>query len=192
MITPIKTERTSLAVVLSLLIVIFSLSAHATLYTFDYSDSGPIPQGGTTFSVEHTISGIESPITSIELTLTFNDNSSLTGNSSSGIQGSLILDPGGSNIHASFSPVATSSGTGTQRIYDVTFSSFNGSNPNVTWGLDLFDNSNTHVENSLVSWTLNITAVPEPVNAALMVFGAFAAGFYVVRRFKSAKAASDK
>ena len=164
------------AAISSILAVLFSLSAHASLYTYpnNFSDSGAIPQGGTTFSVEHTISGIRSPITSVEFVLTLNDNVNLTGNSS-GIQGTLILNPSGSDTYVSFSPVATSSGTGSQNIYDVTFSGFNGSNPNNTWALNLWDNSTSGVENGSVSWSLNITAdVPEPIDVALGIFAGLA------------------
>lgn len=80
-----------------------------------------------------------------------------------------------SHTYVSFSPVATSSGTGSQNIYDVTFSGFNGSNPNNTWALNLWDNSTSGVENGSVSWSLNITAdVPEPIDVALGIFAGLA------------------
>lgn len=49
-------------------------------------------------------------------------------------------------------------------------------NPNDTWGLVLWDHSNSGIENGLVSWTLSINAVPEPVTLALIVFAALAGG----------------
>ena len=54
---------------------------------------------------------------------------------------------------------------------------FNGLNPNSTWSLVLWDNSTSGIENGLVGWSLDITAVPEPVNVAL---GIFAGVFLVV------------
>ena len=63
-----------IAAISSVLALVFSLSAQGGLYTYNYSDSGPIPQGGTTLSFEHTISGIEPAITSIELILTFSSD----------------------------------------------------------------------------------------------------------------------
>lgn len=176
------------AAISSLLAVVFSLSARAGVYTYNFSDSGPIPQGGTTFSVEHIISGIDYIITSVELILRFNDNASLLGNNS-GIQGHLILGTGVSSPYINFYPVATSS-SGQERTYDMTFSGpsgspgtgFNGLNPNNTWGLVLWDNNNTFIENALVSWTLDITAVPEPVNVAL---GCFAGVFLAISLVRS-------
>jgi hypothetical protein len=176
-------KHTKLTVLSGLLAGLFSLSAHATLYPFDYSDSGPIPQTGVAFSAEHGITGIASSISSIELVLTFYNNLSLSGNSS-GIQGLLTLGTATDSPFVSFSPTATSS-SGTERIYDVTFpgssgspgTGFNGLNPNSTWSLVLWDNSTSGVGNGLVGWTLDVTAVPEPVNVAL---GIFAGVFLVV------------
>jgi hypothetical protein len=84
----------------------------------------------------------------------------------------------------SFQPVVTSTASSGNRIYDVTFSGasgtpgagFNGLDPNDTWALVLWDKSTSGIENGLVSWSLDITAVPEPVTLALICFGALAAG----------------
>ena len=174
-------NATKLAVLSTLLAALFSFSVQAGLYQYTFDDSGPIPQGGTVFSVEQTISGIEHVISSVELILTFNDSASLSGSSSSGIQGLLNLGTATGSPFVSFSPTATSS-SGQERIYDVTFSGaagtpgagFNGLDPNNTWGLVLWDNSTSGIENGLVNWSLDITAVPEPVTVALAVFGALA------------------
>jgi hypothetical protein len=176
-------KHTKLVALASLLAALFSLSAHAALYRFDYSDSGPIPQTGTAFSAEHGITGIGSSISSIELVLTFYNNLSLSGGSG-GIKGLLTLGTAADSPYVSFYPTATSS-SGTERIYDVTFSGssgspgtgFNGLNPNSTWSLVLWDNSTSGIQNGLVGWTLDVTAVPEPVNVAL---GIFAGVFLVV------------
>ena len=170
-------KHAKLAVLSGLGAALFCLPAQAAFYPFNYTDSGVIPQNGSTFSAEQTISGIAPSISSIELILTFNDKSSLTGNPSSGIQGLLNLGITGSSSYVSFSPTATSS-SGQERIYDVIFSGtsgspgtgFSGLNPNTTWGLVLWDNSNSGIQNGLVSWKLGVTAVPEPVNVALGVF----------------------
>ncbi|MGO8927546.1 MAG: hypothetical protein ACLQU3_11720 [Limisphaerales bacterium] len=180
-------NATKLALLSGLLAALFSLSARAGLYQYTFSDSGPIPQGGTVFSVEQTISGIQHVVSSVELILTFNDSASLTGSSSSGIQGLLNLGTATSSPFVSFSPTATSS-SGQERIYDVTFSGtsgtpgagFNGLDPNNTWGLVLWDNSTSGIENGLVSWSLDITAVPEPVAVALICFGALAAAIKLI------------
>ena len=152
----------------SVLAVLFSLSAQAGYYPNTFNDSGPIPQGGAVFSVEQTISGIPSVITGLEFILKFNDSTSLTGDNT-GIQGLLNLGTSTDSPSYSFSPTATYSDQG-YRFYDVTLSYFNGDNPNNTWGLVLWDNSHSGIENGLVSWSLNITAVPEPVSLALGIF----------------------
>ena len=176
-------NRLKLAGLASLLAALFSLSAPAALYTFNYTDSGAIPQGGSTFSAEHTISIVPSSMGSVEIILTFNDSASLLGNSS-GIQGHLILGTDTSSPFVNFYPVATSS-AGAERIYDATFSGasgspgtgFSGLSPNSTWGVVMWDNGASGIENGLVGWTLDITTVPEPVNVAL---GIFAGVFLVV------------
>lgn len=168
-------KHTKLAVLSSLLAALFSLSAQAGLYTFNFTDSGPIPQGGTVFSAEQTISGIEHVISSVELILTFNDKASLTGDSA-GIQGLLNLGTDAGSPSVGFFPDVTSTGSHGTRTYDASFSGLNGDDPNNTWALVLWDNSTSGIENGLVSWTLEITAVPEPVTAALGVF----AGIFLV------------
>jgi hypothetical protein len=177
-------NHTKLTVLSSLLAALLSLSAQAGVYQYSPSGSGPIPQGGTAFSTEFTIpASIEHVITSVELILTFNDNASLRGDST-GIQGLLNLGTLSSSPFVSFQPVVTSTASSGNRIYDVTFSGasgtpgagFNGLDPNDTWALVLWDKSTSGIENGLVSWSLDITAVPEPVTLALICFGALAAG----------------
>jgi hypothetical protein len=53
----------------------------------------------------------------------------------------------------------------------VSFANFNGMNPNGTWTLFVSDLS-FGAQSQLVDWSLEITAVPEPVNVALGVFAA--------------------
>jgi hypothetical protein len=180
-------KHAKLAVLSSLLAALFSLSAQAGLYQYSFNDSGPIPQGGTVFSVEHTIGGMEHVISSVELILAFNDRVSLTGDSS-GIQGLLNLGTEPGSPFVSFQPVVTSTTSHGNRIYDVTFSGasgtpgmgFDGLDPNSTWALVLWDDGASGIENGIVSWSLNLTAVPEPVTVALICFGVLAAGFKLV------------
>jgi len=170
------------AILSSLFAALLSFSAQAGLYTFPFTDSGPIPQEGAVFSVEQTISGIERSISSVDLILTFNDKVSLTGDRS-GIQGLLNLGAEPDCPFVSFQPVVTSTTSHGNRIYDVTFSGppgtpgigFDGLDPNNTWALVLWDNDTSGIENGLVSWRLDITAVPEPVTVALICFGVMAA-----------------
>jgi hypothetical protein len=183
-------QRTKRAVLSSLLATLLSVSAQAGFYPFSPPGSGTIPQDGTVFSTEYAIPyTIEHVITSVELILKFSDSASLTGNPLSGIQGLLNLGITAGSPFVSFSPTVTST-SGSYSIYDVTFTGasgtpgtgFNGLDPNSTWGLVLWDNSGSGIENSLVSWTLDITAVPEPENVAL---GCFAGVFLVVSLVRS-------
>jgi hypothetical protein len=57
----------------------------------------------------------------------------------------------------------------------LNFGAFDGMNPNGTWTI-FFADLSSGAESQLVSWSLGITAVPEPVNVALGVF----AGLFVV------------
>jgi subtilisin-like proprotein convertase family protein len=60
--------------------------------------------------------------------------------------------------------------TSTRNAY---LSSFNDSNPNGNWTL-VFSDWAAGEASTLVSWSLDITAVPEPVTVALGIFGAIA------------------
>jgi hypothetical protein len=94
----------------------------------------------------------------------------------------------------SFFPDVTRTSQG-NRIFDVTFSGasgtpglgFDGLNPNGTWGLVLWDHSTSGIENGLVSWTLSITAVPEPVTLALGWFAGVFIGVVVIRQISIKK-----
>jgi hypothetical protein len=173
-----KNRPITLAVLSSAVAVLLSVPAQAGLHSYP-GDTGTVPQSDGTLGFEHAISGEAFSITSLEIILTFNDASSLSGNSS-GIEGHLLLGTGVSAPYVDFFPVATSS-SGQQRTYDATFTDFNGLNPNNTWGLVLWDNSTSGIENHLNGWSLNITAVPEPVNIALGIFAGLSASALVVR-----------
>jgi hypothetical protein len=154
-------------------------SAQASLFVFSgpFADGGVISPGGTSLADPQTISGLDVSIASFTLALTFNNNDALASDGS-GIQGLLTLSLTGGSPFVSFNPVDPGY-SGGNATYDITFSNlpgspssgFNGLNPNDTWSLVLWDNNST-VGNELVSWSLDITAVPEPVNVALGVFGA--------------------
>jgi subtilisin-like proprotein convertase family protein len=73
------------------------------------------------------------------------------------------------NIHNVENPLANTSYTP-----DIgggnSLASFNGVNPNGTWTLFFADLSGGDVS-TLNGWSLNLTAVPEPVNVALLIAG---------------------
>jgi subtilisin-like proprotein convertase family protein len=98
----------------------------------------------------------------------FYQNYSPTYNSSGQLTGTW--QPDGRAINPQSAPTAFDA-PGT-----VTFAALNGLNPNGTWTLFIADLSSGGGQSQLVSWSLGITAVPEPVNVALGVF----AGVFVV------------
>ena len=68
----------------------------------------------------------------------------------------------------------------------VSFGSYNGMNPNGTWTLFIADLS-AGGQSQLVSWELDITAVPEPVNVALGIFAVVFLAVTLARRGRMRK-----
>jgi hypothetical protein len=66
----------------------------------------------------------------------------------------------------------------------VGFESFDGMNPNGTWTLFLADLSMGE-QSTVVSWSLAITAIPEPTNMALGILAGGFAACQAVRRWRS-------
>jgi len=58
--------------------------------------------------------------------------------------------------------------------YSLTFSDFNGLNPNDVWTLFLSDTQPLG-ENTLNGWSLDIVAVPEPSTISVLAFGSLMA-----------------
>jgi len=195
--TSLKNQNMKTILVSSLMAGFLCLTAQAGLYPYTSTDAGAIPQGGATFSSEIIVSDITLPnpyVTSVNLVLTFNSTASLgytAGNST--IQGLLNLGTSPSSPYVNFTPVISSM-SGGQATYNVTFATeLDGYNPNATWGLVLWDTSNSGIQNGLAGWSLEVTAVPEPVNVALGVFGSLLVLIVGVRGYRSsrkAKAAS--
>jgi hypothetical protein len=82
----------------------------------------------------------------------------------------VTLDDQGTsgNIHNVQNPT---SGSGIAYTPDGgSLAAFNGLNPNGTWTLFLADMSGGDTS-TLVSWGLDISAVPEPASVALVIFG---------------------
>jgi subtilisin-like proprotein convertase family protein len=109
------------------------------------------------------------------------------GYANSGFLVTLTADSAASDIHfyQNYTPVYNSSGqlTGTWQADGRTspldtargsLSYFDGLNANDTWTLFFADRS-TGDQSTLIGWSLAITTVPEPVNVALISFGALAA-----------------
>ena len=92
------------------------------------------------------------------------------GFSTAGFSNVRLDDAGSLNIH----DVATPSSSPTSYRPDGgSLASFSDINPNGNWTLFYSDLANAGGSSSstLVSWSLDITAVPEPVNVALGIFG---------------------
>jgi hypothetical protein len=96
-------------------------------------------------------------------------------NGSGQLTGAWAVD--GRNIDPQSAPGAFDSASRT------TFSDLNGLNPNGTWTLFFADMSGGS-QSQVVSWGLDITAVPEPANMALGIFGGLLAlgGLWRARR----------
>ena len=91
------------------------------------------------------------------------------GYSASGFSNVTLDDASGNgNIHNVANPLANTAYT--PDIGGNNLASFNGGNPNGTWTLFFADLSGGDVS-TLNGWSLDITAVPEPVNVALLVAG---------------------
>jgi hypothetical protein len=99
------------------------------------------------------------------------------GFSTSGFNNITLADGSASNIHNVQNPVS-----GTSYSPDGgSLASFNGMNPNGTWSIFFADLSGGDTS-TLTLWSLDITAVPEPVNVALAIFGGVVAAWSVSRR----------
>jgi subtilisin-like proprotein convertase family protein len=131
------------------------------------SSSDPIGYGNTGFSVtiHDTVTGND---------IHFYQAHSPTYNSDGQLAGTWNSD--GRNVDP-----ASVNGTETR---DATLGGFNGSDPNGTWTLVFSDWSTSGDPSTLVSWSLDITAVPEPVTVALGIFGGVAGAAALMRRRK--------
>jgi subtilisin-like proprotein convertase family protein len=107
------------------------------------------------------------------------------GFSTSGFNNITLADGSASNIHNVQNPV---SGT-TYSPDGGTLASFNGTNPNGTWTL-FFADLSAGGASTLEGWSLDITAVPEPVNVALAIFGGLLGVWSVVRRRRNGASAA--
>lgn len=65
---------------------------------------------------------------------------------------------------------------------------FNHRPANGTWTLTFSDWNNNAYQSKIDSWSLEITAVPEPVTTALMVLGGVFGTFQFVRSVRRRKA----
>ena len=105
------------------------------------------------------------------------------GYAGSGLNNVTLQDDGSGGNIGTATEVAGQALTG---IYSAagTLANFNGSAADGTWTLFFADEAAGGGQPTLTSWSLDITAVPEPVNVALEIFGCLLAVWSVSRRFK--------
>ena len=158
------------------LVLAFSLPSWAGLYQYGTlaggSALGAIPDHNTIGLTESfTASESDSSISALTLTVV------LQGGASTDLSGYLRL--GNTGESRSYDLTSLINGTSEApggTTYSVDFgtsgfnSTFNGQNPNDTWTL-FFADSVPGDTTTLNGWSLDITAVPEPINAALGLFG---------------------
>ena len=159
------------------LAALLCLSAQGALYTFSgpFQNGGVIPDNSTIGLTDaHTLSGLTT--TSRDIILTVN----LSGASISDLTGYIRLGNLASSPFVNLDQYLTDGTTS----FSVDLASLRSLDPNNTWTL-FFADTSPGIENSLVSWSLDITAVPEPMEWALIIFfGLFAGlrGFCFIRR----------
>jgi len=141
-----------------------SFSAHAALYTYS-GTAAAIPDNDVFgLSQSQTLSGLSTSITAVTLNFT--------------LAGGLITDlttatlrlgnlPGSTFVDLTPSMSGSLSAPVTFTV-DVS-SSFSGQDPNNTWTL-FFADTSPGGQTTLEGWSLDITAVPEPVSKALIIF----------------------
>ncbi len=112
------------------------------------------------------------------------------GYSDAGLNVSLADGAGNGNIHnyqnvGNFATLISNGSTFAPDSGGATFAGAHQNlNPNGTWALFIADLS-AGSQGTLVNWSLDITAVPEPVGLALMGFGFASAIFFARRRIQS-------
>lgn len=179
------------------LLVGMSFSARASLYQFGTLNGDPAigtiaDNSSIGLSSSYTISSEGASLSGMTLTFV------LQGGTSSDLTGYLRLGDttGSPSFDLSTLIHSQTLSAGSPNTYTISFtdsgfqSTFNGLNPNDTWTLYFADLS-AGDQTTFNGWSLNITAVPEPVNVALGVFGGVGVLSLIRRRFKPNVRTSD-
>jgi hypothetical protein len=170
-----------------ILLLVLNLHAQAgVIYTYgDGTVNTAIPDNNTIGLTESMpVSGLGISISDVTLTFT------LAGGYGTDLTGYLRLgnQTGSSSYDLTTLVQAdpTISGSGVTFNVDVG-TTFGGQNPNDTWTLFFADTSPLGQTTFNNGWSLDIEAVPEPVNTALGIFGGLMGGFALARMLKKAK-----
>lgn len=158
--------------------LLLQFPAAGGLYTFSGSfvdngaGAGVIPDNSIIgLADSHSITSEGSVISSVVLTV------QLSGKAIDDLTGYIRLG----NTATSPSVSLNSYLTPDHNNFSVNLStSFQNLNPNTTWTLFFADQS-PGLQNTLSGWSLDITAVPEPLNVALGVFGVVVTGVGAAR-----------
>ena len=156
------------------------VSAQAALWTFnsvkDPSLPGMVPDNNPIgFTDAQVISGENSFISSVEFTLTVSGGYDLD------LAGYLRLGNTGSSPYYAINLGSPTYSDGENNVYVYPLTSpFYNLDPNDTWTLFLADQS-PGGEDSVVSWSLDITSVPEPVDMALVMLAGLAGLWWCLR-----------
>jgi hypothetical protein len=151
----------------------------------DIPDNSRIGTGGT---LSYTASGLNWSISDVVLTF------SLQGGYAGDLSGYLRLGDTTSSLTSPAYDLTSlirgqtlSAGTPTSYTIDFTTTDFKNTfkelNPNNTWTL-FFADSGFGATTTVKGWSLDVTAVPEPANVALGLFGALAAGGLAWKRWR--------
>jgi len=196
--------------IISILLMALVASARASLYP-----TGSIPDGNPTgVSFAGTYGGAAAGFTVANLTVSLNLSGGYNGDLYSYLvapNGTVVLlmnQPGGAvngfgasgaGMNITLQDLGAvngniqneTSGSVLSGTYNAagSLSGFNGSVADGTWTLFFADLSSGGGTSTLNGWSLDITAVPEPINVALAVFGAAFVTAGVVRSYHNSRKA---
>jgi subtilisin-like proprotein convertase family protein len=187
----------------------FSNWGSGTLYTGSGSGSQVIPDNtpaGVAYSVNFGATGLSINNISVSLQLSGGYNSDIYAYLSHGSQIAVLLNQitgtagNGSGFNVTLvegtsNPIQTASGTAGAVLTGSAFAAynnlntFNNTDPNGNWTL-FFADLSAGDTSTLTGFSIGITAVPEPVNVALAIFGGLLAAWSLARWRRNAVSAA--
>ncbi len=196
-----KTLKSALAIATATVVLVSVMTAQAGLTLTDFSTSDGITytgsgsgsqvipdntSAGAGYSINFAAGGLSISDISITLNLSGGYNGDIYAYLSHGSQIAVLLNqitgsPNSSGfnitlIEGTGNPIQTATGTAGSPLSDINYTAnqdlsvFNNTDPNGAWTLFFADQSPGDTS-TLNSFNVTITAVPEPVNVALGIFG---------------------